>query len=107
MTGRIYFKNQYGASVINDPTYDGFEIAVIAWADLGKEDYEWSLIYDTPVTDDVIRGAPADLVNDILQEIADLPAISPEQALEKIKGERDEILSLVDEDFIDLIVNDE
>ena len=105
--GRVYFKNQYGASVIDDPTYDGFEIAVIAWADLGKEDYEWSLIYDTPVTDDVIRGVPTDMVNDILNEIANLPAISPEQALVKIKSERNEILSLVDEDIADLIENDE
>ena len=105
--GRVYFKNQYGASVISDPTYDGFEIAVIAWADLGGDDYEWSLIYDTPVTDDVIRAVPTDMVNDILNEIANLPAISPEQALVKIKSERNEILSLVDEDIADLIENDE
>jgi hypothetical protein len=66
---RIWFDNGYGASVINDPTFSGFEVAVIA----GTED-DWEIVYDTPVTDDVVRALPLDTMKEVLDEIKALPS---------------------------------
>ena len=66
---RIYFDNGYGASVIDDPGFNGLEVAVI----VGPED-EWEIVYDTPVTDDVIRGIAPDRLGEVLDMIKALPA---------------------------------
>ena len=69
MARRIFFDNGYGASIIEDPTYDGFEMAVLE----GTED-SFELTFDTPVTDDVIRGIPTDSVGEVLDQIKALPS---------------------------------
>lgn len=77
-TQRIYrFRNNYGASVITDPGVvlgflDGsegdLELAVLVWR---GEDY--LLCYDTPITDDTIRGLTEEDVQRYLQLISQLP----------------------------------
>lgn len=69
-TQKIYrFRNGYGASVIcNDISYgheEGlWELAVIKW----NED-EWSLCYDTEITNDVIGYLNEQAVDNVLQQI--------------------------------------
>ncbi len=63
------FKNGYTASVIQAPYSYGsnqglFELAVL---------YDDELVYDTPITDDVIGYLTPEAVQEILQEISELP----------------------------------
>lgn len=68
---KIYkFGNNYGASVVcSDFSYGGdkglFEVAVL--------DLEGKIVYDTPVTDDVIGYLDFDGVAKVLQQIQNLP----------------------------------
>lgn len=68
---KIYkFDNGYGASVVsNDFSYGGssglYEIAVL--------DASGSIVYDTPVTDDVIGWLDTNGVDEILKQIQSLP----------------------------------
>jgi hypothetical protein len=68
---KVYkFGNNYGASVVcNDFTYGGknglFEVAVL--------DLAGDIVYDTPVTDDVIGYLDFDGVAKVLQQIQNLP----------------------------------
>ena len=63
------FDNGYGASVVDNPwTFRlGLELAVIKWNGANFE-----LVYDTPVTNDVINGLTKDQVDDLLDDIAKL-----------------------------------
>ena len=76
------FENNYGASVVQYkisesnirfvntlPTHmQGFEIAVIKFDD----DNLFDLVYDTPITDDVITGLDNEEVLDVLRKIKEL-----------------------------------
>lgn len=68
---KVYkFGNGYGASVVcSDMTYGGkngfFEVAVL--------DTAGEIVYDTPVTGDVIGWLDFDGVAKVLQEIQNLP----------------------------------
>jgi hypothetical protein len=48
-----------------------FELAVIAYDGDGVDD--WSINYDTPITDDVIGYLSSDAVDELLQKIHVLP----------------------------------
>ena len=62
---RIYhFANGYRASVISIHCRDGFELAVMT----GR-----GVVYDTPITDDVIDGLSEDGVQELLLRIDALP----------------------------------
>lgn len=80
-TQRIYrFDNGYGASVVRFPgTYgyeDGlWELAVIRFVDDSMS--KFYLVYDTPITDDVLGRLPEEEVERVLKEI---------EALEPRKG---------------------
>ena len=68
------FDNNYGASVIkNAGSYgfekDKFELAVILWNEYTKD---WSLCYDTSITDDVIPYLTSEEVMKILFKIKKL-----------------------------------
>ena len=72
-----FFENGYGASVVRFEYSHGFdqglwELAVIK----GIED-DYTLTYDTPVTDDVIGYLSEEKVNDILDQIEALPKEKP------------------------------
>jgi len=80
---KIYrFENDYGASVVRFriPIGSGFgsytdnedevELAVIKFK--GKENDSFDLVYDTPITNDVIGHLTEDEANKILQEIKNL-----------------------------------
>ena len=69
MQNKIMFSNGYGASIIsNEFSYGGseglFEIAVI--------DREGVLVYDTPITNDVIGYCTKQQLGDILIKIMEL-----------------------------------
>lgn len=70
----VYFANGYGASVVRGPyTYGGaaglYELAVI------KRDDE-SLVYTTPITNDVLGHLSPEDVTRTLGEIAKLPPVN-------------------------------
>lgn len=67
------FDNDYGASVISGLYSSGgakglFELAVLFW----HTDGSFSLVYDTPITDDVLGYLTADKVKEKLEEISKL-----------------------------------
>lgn len=70
---RVYkFPNGYGASVITGGYGDlehPYEVAVLQFEDGDK----YELTYGTPITDDVIGHLDADDVNNILNQIKELP----------------------------------
>jgi hypothetical protein len=75
---RIYrFDNGFGASVVQGPyTYGGkdglFELAVARFT--GEGDDDWSITYDTDLTDDVLGHLSEDDVQETLGRIRDLPS---------------------------------
>jgi len=69
MQKRVMFSNGYGASIIsNEFSYGGseglFEIAVV--------DSKGELVYDTPITNDVIGHCTKQQLGDILIKIMEL-----------------------------------
>ena len=73
------FKNDYGASVIKLPdcftgSCEGrlWELAVIEFGDLFDG---YILVYDTPITDDVIQNLTDAEVCELLGKIKELPAV--------------------------------
>jgi hypothetical protein len=65
---KIFFDNGYGVSVINGESIEGeYELAIITSEDGG-------IIYDTPITNDVITNLTKDDVTRYMREIQDLPA---------------------------------
>ena len=72
---RLYrFDNNFGASIIFHKGSYGFEedmveLAVIRWYEDGKN---WSLTYDTEITDDIIGYLTQEQAKDILEKIKKL-----------------------------------
>lgn len=71
----FYFSNGYGASVIRgEYSYGGeqglWELAVIKL----RGGNAYTVVYDTPVTDDVIGYASVDKIKEALQQIKNLEA---------------------------------
>jgi hypothetical protein len=69
------FPNYYGVSVIRGQyTYGGkkglYELAVIH---MGPEDKESTIVYDTPITGDVIGYLTPEDVTDIMKQVSELP----------------------------------
>ena len=69
------FDNHQGVSVVRGPyTYGGrkglYELAVIYMA---PEDKESQLVYDTPVTNDIMGYLTPDNVTDIMAQVEALP----------------------------------
>lgn len=69
------FNNHYGVSVVRGPyTYGGkkglYELAVIHMAPGDKHS---ELVYDTPITNDVIGHLTADKITDIMKQVEELP----------------------------------
>ena len=62
---RYIFDNGYGASVIQHSFSYGLELAVI------NDNYD--LVYDTPITDDVVKYLNPEDVDPILEQIKNLP----------------------------------
>lgn len=67
------FQNGYGASVIKHPYSYGheedlWELAVIEHCDDGK----WHIVYETPITDDVIGYQTDEEIVELLQSIKEL-----------------------------------
>jgi hypothetical protein len=70
------FDNGFGASVVrNNYSYGGseglWELGVIRFV---GEDF-WDLVYDTPITDDVIGSQTEEEIADLLVQIAALPPL--------------------------------
>jgi len=69
------FDNHYGVSVVRGPyTYGGrkglYELAVVYMA---PEDKESQLVYDTPITNDVMGHLTPDNITDIMAQVEALP----------------------------------
>lgn len=69
------FDNHYGVSIVRGPyTYGGkkglYELAVIHMA---PDDEYSELVYDTPITNDVIGHLTADKITDIMKQVQELP----------------------------------
>ena len=69
------FDNHYGVSIVRGPyTYGGkkglYELAVIHMAP--SDEYS-QLVYDTPITNDVIGHLTADKITEIMKQVEELP----------------------------------
>jgi hypothetical protein len=69
------FDNHYGVSVVRGPyTYGGrkglYELAVVYMA---PEDKESKIVYDTPVTNDVMGYLTPDNITDVMAQVEALP----------------------------------
>lgn len=60
----------YGASVVHIPGQYGWELAVIYF--YGEENHDWSIGYDTDITDDVIQHQTDDEIMKLLRQIKEL-----------------------------------
>lgn len=60
--------NNLGVSVIGDG-YSVYEVAVIHFGVSG----DWVLVYDTPITDDVVPCASIAEVNEVIRQVESLP----------------------------------
>lgn len=67
----VMFSNGYGASVINHFASHGLELAVVVFHGPGFDDF--SLVYDTPVTSDVLGHLSEDELRATLAQIENLP----------------------------------
>lgn len=72
---RHFFDNHYGVSVVRGPySYGGrdglYELAVMHMAP-GDENSE--LVYDTPITNDVIGYLTPEEVTDLMKQVSELP----------------------------------
>ncbi len=71
-TQRIFrFKNGYGASVVQHSFSYGLELAVIRFS--GEANDQYTLIYSTPITDDVIGHNTENDIERLLTKIEALP----------------------------------
>ena len=73
-----FFENGYGASVVRFEYSYGFdkglwELAVIK----GHDEDNYTLTYDTPITDDVIGHLNKKKINELLNQIEALPKEKP------------------------------
>jgi hypothetical protein len=69
------YDNHYGVSVVRGPyTYGGmkglYELAVVYMA---PEDKESQLVYDTPITNDVMGYLTPDNITDVMAQVEALP----------------------------------
>jgi len=81
---RLYrFGNDYGASVILNTISHGVELAVIHW----KEGGVFNLVYNTPVTSDVIGFLAPEELEEVLDQIEALPPRDPEHIAAELRGE--------------------
>ena len=65
---KMFFDNGYGVSVVTgSAAYDAYEVAVIK----GDEE-NFTLCYDTPVTDDVVPCSDEDEVSKIMKQVQEL-----------------------------------
>lgn len=71
------FPNGYGASVIKGEGSYGVELAVIRWQDQG-DGWEFDVVWDSPVTDDVLGHLTLPALVAALRAIRDLPSELPE-----------------------------
>lgn len=70
-----YFDNGYGVSIIRHRRSYGYSKGLYELAVL----FDGGLCYDTPITDDVLGHLTAQEVEDIVNKVIELPAVSPEQ----------------------------
>lgn len=71
-TQNIYrFPNGYGASIVNHSFSYGTELAVIKFNSANDEDF--NIVYDTPITDDVIGHCSSNKIISLLKNISELP----------------------------------
>ena len=66
---KIYrFDNGYGASVIESHMSYGTELAVLHFN--SEDNYDFTLVYDTPITDDVLGHLTEEELEETLEKIS-------------------------------------
>ncbi|HAA8292754.1 TPA_asm: hypothetical protein GHP91_04275 [Listeria monocytogenes] len=66
---KVYkFPNNYGASVVSGPYTYGIELAVILF-----DNEDWHIVYDTPITNDILGYLNEVSLKRALKDIYDLP----------------------------------
>lgn len=69
----VRFSNGYGASLVKHSfSYGAIEIAVIKFN--SKDNEDWEIVYDTPITSDVIGCNDATEAKEVLSQIQALEA---------------------------------
>lgn len=72
----VFFENGYGASIIKGLGTYGYEDGLYELAVLHKNEADpdgYDLVYDTPITDDVLGGLAENEVTEVLAQIEALP----------------------------------
>jgi len=64
-----FFENGYGVSVVKFPGSYGFEEDLYEVAILQGTEDDWSITYETPITDDVLGHRDDEDINIILEEV--------------------------------------
>ncbi len=70
----VFFPNGYGASVVRFHGSYGGDEGLYELGVLKGRDGDWSLCYDTPITDDVEGHLTPERVTELLAQIEALPA---------------------------------
>jgi len=69
---KYFFSNGYGVSVVRFPGSYGFQNDLYEVAILKGTEDKYDLVYDTPITDDVLGHRDEQDINNILEEVAAL-----------------------------------
>ena len=87
------FPNNYGASIVcHDYSYGGdiglYELAVIVFDEDRPDNSSWDIVYDTPITSNVLTYLTQEDCVDALMKIEALPGQSEESKI-KLRGKRE------------------
>ena len=77
---RFFFGNGYGVSVVRGPGSYGYEAGLWELAVLVGDEREYTLCYDTPITDDVVGHCSEERLLGLMTAVANLPRREREQS---------------------------
>ena len=72
---KVFFPNGYGASVIYGYGVYGSDKAPYELAIIKGNDVDFVIVYDTPITDDVVSYQTAEQITELLEKIEALPEV--------------------------------
>ena len=73
---KVFFSNGYGASVIYGYGSYGNDEAPYELAIIKGNDEDFAIVYDTPITDNVVTYQTAEQITELLEKIEALPEVS-------------------------------
>ena len=72
---KVFFSNGYGASVIYGYGVYGSDEAPYELAVIKGNDEDFEIVYDTPITDEVVSYQTAEQITELLEKIEALPEV--------------------------------